>query len=92
MACRTGCRTQNHITWGECLRASNLQLNAGDAKHTTKMPTKKWDAELNAYRSAREQGIQPAGTTMAKVRQAFEISEKTGKAFNAERPQDSIIV
>jgi len=86
MACRSGCKTQNHSSWGECARSSNLQLNAGDAKHTTKMPTKKWDAELNAYREARRQGIQPAGTSMSKVRQALEISDKTGKPFNAEKP------
>ena len=92
MACRTGCRTKDHSSWGECARASRLQLNAGDAKHTTKMPTKKWDAELNAYREARSQGIQPAGTSMAKVQKALEISNRTGKPFNAERPQDSITV
>ena len=86
MACRSGCRTQDHKSWGECLRASNLQLNAGDAKHTTSVSKKKWDAELNAYKNARSQGIQPAGTTMAKVRQAVEISEKTGKAFDAGKP------
>ena len=86
MPCRTGCKTQDHSSWGECARASKLQLNAGDAKHTTSMPRKKWDAELNAYRDARAQGIQPAGTSMAKVRQALDISDKTGKAFNAEKP------
>jgi len=91
MACRSGCRTQDHKSWGECLRSSNLQLNAGEAKHD-QVNFRRWDNELQLYRDARAQGVQPAGTTTAKIRQAMEISEKTGKAFNAERPQDSIIV
>lgn len=44
---------------------------------------KKWDKELALYRSAREQGIQPAGTTTAKVRAALEASDKTGVAYQA---------
>jgi len=44
---------------------------------------KKWDAELNAYSAARKQGIQPAGTSMAKVQEAVEKSNKAGKAYDA---------
>ena len=47
---------------------------------------KKWDAELQAYRNARAEGIQPAGTTTAKIREAVEISDLAGKPFNAEQP------
>jgi hypothetical protein len=45
------------------------------------MSAKKWDKELALYRSAREQGIQPEGTSTAKIRKAIDISNKTGKAF-----------
>jgi hypothetical protein len=44
---------------------------------------KRWDAELQAYRDARSQGIQPAGTTLRKVQQAVEVSNKVGKAYDA---------
>jgi len=47
------------------------------------MSSKKWDGELNAYKKAREQGIQPAGTTMKKVQEAIDKSDKAGKAYNA---------
>lgn len=91
MACRTGCRTKNHSSWGECMRASNIQMNAGDAKHTVVKTNKAWDAELKAYKSAREQGIQPAGTTMPKIQEAIRISDKTGKAYDASNPTASLL-
>lgn len=59
-----------------------LQMNSGDAKRD--IPDKKWNAELQAYRSAREQGIQPAGTSMRHIEQAHKASEVLGKAYNAE--------
>ncbi len=60
------------------MRAKNLNLNPNLSNTGA---SKAWDAELQAYRDARSQGIQPAGTTMAKVREAVEISDKTGVAF-----------
>jgi hypothetical protein len=42
-----------------------------------------WDRELDAYASAKEQGISPAGTTMDKVRQAMDISDATGIGYDA---------
>ena len=47
------------------------------------MTNKQWDGELQAYRDARAQGIQPAGTSMRKIREAVEISNKTGVAYQA---------
>jgi hypothetical protein len=47
------------------------------------MSQKKWDAELNLYKSAREQGIQPAGTSLKKVQKAIDDSNKVGKAYDA---------
>ena len=79
--CRTGCPSQDHTDWGECLRASNLQMSSGDASRPTSQ--KKWNSELTAYRNARKQGIQPAGTTMAQVEKAIKASDKAGKAYDA---------
>ncbi len=44
---------------------------------------KSWDRELNLYRSAREQGIQPASTKTADIRQALDASDKAGRAVGA---------
>jgi hypothetical protein len=46
------------------------------------MPKKKFEAELQAYRDARKQGIQPTGTSMAKIQKAVDLSNKVGKAFD----------
>jgi hypothetical protein len=59
-----------------------LQMNTGDA--TRDIPDKKWNSELQAYRDARAQGIQPAGTTMRHVQEAHRASEVLGKAYDAD--------
>jgi len=83
MGCRTGCPTQDHENWGECLKQSGLQVNTGDANSSKMMPQKKWDAELNAYQSAISQGIEPATTNMKDIRGAVEVSNLAGKAFDS---------
>jgi hypothetical protein len=65
-------------------KVRTLELNTGDAGRADSLPQKKWDAELSAYRSARAEGIQPSGTTMKKINEAKEASEKMGVAYNAE--------
>lgn len=61
-----------------------LELGAGDAARAEHMSAKKWDGELEAYRKARSEGIQPAGTTMKAINEAKSASDKLGTAFNAE--------
>ena len=83
MACRSGCPTQDHASWGECARAANLRVafcgvGGGDA---TKQ--KKWDAELQSYRDARAAGIQPATTRSKDIKAAVALSDKAGRAFDA---------
>jgi hypothetical protein len=75
--CRTGCATQNHSSYGECLRDASPVVNLRAT------PKNAWDRELETYRSAREQGIQPAGTTLQATRDALDISDATGRAFDA---------
>jgi hypothetical protein len=62
-------------------KALTVDLNPGEANSRLTMSAKKWDKELALYRSARAQGIQPEGTSTAKIRKAIDISNKTGKAF-----------
>jgi len=60
----------------------SLQMNSGDAKRD--IPDKKWNAELEAYRSARAQGIQPNGTSMKDIVAAHQASEVMGKAYDGD--------
>ena len=65
-------------------KARSLQLNTGDANSNKAMTNKKWHGELDAYRAARAQGIQPEGTSMAAVQKAVDASEAMGKAYDAD--------
>lgn len=68
-------------------KVGTLQLNAGDA-HSDRIASgwteKKWDKELALYRSARAQGIQPNTTRTKDIRQALDVSDKTGYAFGSD--------
>ena len=68
----------------ECFgcKAKGLQLNTGDA--TRDISDKKWTSELQSYRDARAQGMQPSGTSRAHVEAAYKASETIGKAYNSE--------
>lgn len=81
--CSASCVTRDHETWGECVRAKALAIGycgqgGGDAT-----AQKQWDANLDAYRAARAQGIQPAGTDRASVERAVALSDAAGKAYQA---------
>lgn len=69
----------------------HINLNAGEASTRVGMSTKKWDAELQAYRDARAQGIQPASTRMRDIKVAVEVSNQAGKAFKADDSTGGLI-
>ena len=57
-------------------------MNAGDADSRRVMPNKKFNKELDAYKEARAQGIQPNGTSMQKIQEAVKASEIMGRPYN----------
>jgi hypothetical protein len=69
-----------------------LEMGTGDASSTKAMSNKKWDGELGAYRAARAEGIQPAGTSMAKIQEARRASDVMGKAFDANTMGNSNMI
>ena len=86
MACTSGCPTQDHRSYGACLRSKGIATTGLESTGPgfTKERQKLWDSELNLYADARKQGIQPAGTDMASIRQALDISDATGTAYQAD--------
>ena len=81
--CSSACASRDHRTFGECMRAKGVQI------HPNLMNTqiqKDWDAEIAAYRNASAQGIMPGGTTMKHIRQAEDISQASGVAYQADKP------
>lgn len=84
MACRSGCPTQDHGSWSECARSANIRVGAvmNSPRQAEFEQTKR---ELAAYRELRKDGIQPAGTTMAKIDAARSASQTLGRPYNAEK-------
>jgi hypothetical protein len=75
----------DHANCGpECFgcKAKSLQLSTGDAGRD--VSDKKWVGELDAYKQARSQGIQPAGTTHRHIQEAYTASETLNKPYNAD--------
>ena len=80
--CTSGCKTQDHASYGECLRAKNAvdknstrsvdDLYAKNALNTM---------EITEYRAARAQGIQPKTTRLPDIRQAVAASKKADTAL-----------
>lgn len=80
--CSSGCPTQDHETYGQCLKAKNmapLWINPFN-DYTAQ---KKWQADIDAYRSAHRQGIRPDGSSRKHVDAAVKWSEKNGKPYRA---------
>ena len=76
--CTAGCRYQDCGSYSACLKSKSVSFGANADRE------KAWNAELNAFSAARKQGIQPAGTSMAKINQAVQLSDMAGVAFNAD--------
>jgi hypothetical protein len=82
--CSSSCPTQDHSSWGACVRAKGLRVGwAASHKGIDRTKEKKWEQGLQEYRDARAAGIQPASTNVRDVRAAVAASEATGSAVNA---------
>lgn len=81
MTCSSGCRTQDHRSYGECLKAKNVRAPAIPVEMLTVQ--KSADKNLDEYARARKFGIQPKSTRPLDVQLATQISEKTGTPFQA---------
>jgi hypothetical protein len=85
MTCSSGCPTQDHRSYGECLRSKAPKIafcNSAAGQDYTKQ--KRWDRELDAYQDAKRQGIQPEGTRLSQINEAVELSNTVGRAYRAD--------
>lgn len=64
-------------------KVGTLQLNSGDARRD--VSDRKWVSDIQAYKDARAEGIQPGGTSRQAVEEARKASETLGRAYNAEK-------
>lgn len=83
MACATSCRTQDHLSYGHCLRSQNVGVMGlestgnGLGGYTA---DKRMHAENAAYAAARKEGLQPSAPTMAAVDLAKKNADLAGNA------------
>lgn len=83
MACRTGCATKDHSSYAECLRDGMPRIYmANSAKGFDLTAQRKWDANLDSYRAARKEGLQPATTQQRDIDAARRIADRTGSPVN----------
>ena len=94
--CEWGC-ANNCLTYGQHIRAKGLSYNgcfptrstgAGQSDGTRQ---KKWDAECDAYRAAAKEGIEPDGTTKAKVEFAKAMSDHAGVPYGTPQFKEQVI-
>lgn len=85
--CSSGCLTQDHESWGECIKSKSLRLSH-DGKIDNIDAQRKWDVELDSYRSAVRQGMEPESTRMKDIKRAERWSENHGVAYSAEAKHD----
>ena len=75
-------------------KALTLQMNAGDAKAAVRdggMTQKAWDKELDLYKSARAQGIQPDSTRTKDIHRALDVSNTYGKPYDGGSPTKGLL-
>lgn len=85
MTCSTGCPTQDHKSYGECMRSKKQMVGfARSAYGADKTKDKLHERELTLYKELRSQGIQPDGTGMKKLEFAKRMSEQTGMAYGRD--------
>lgn len=86
--CQWGC-DQDCATYGAHLRGKSIGFNgcfpsrSNGAGRGDATAQKKWDSELQKYRDARGQGIQPASTKTPDIERAVRMSDRAGKAYDA---------
>ncbi|MDE2469865.1 MAG: hypothetical protein KGL35_14280 [Bradyrhizobium sp.] len=78
---------QGHATFGQCIRAKGIRIaycgiGEGDASKQ-----KRWDKELDLYRSAVAQGLEPSTTRTANIRRELDLSDRYGVPFDATKPK-----
>lgn len=80
--CTSGCKTQDHATYAQCLQ-SKQPADLNSTRSVDPMYTKEYinALEIKEYRAARAQGIQPKGTKLIDTRTAVAASQKADTAL-----------
>lgn len=81
MACSSTCPSQDHESYGACLRSKRLTVSDPTAhKHNQNVY-----AQCDAYVDARRAGLQPETVFKKDVDFAWRQTERTGKPYRADK-------
>lgn len=82
--CRSGCKTQDHESYSDCLQEANFGFTGcfPTRRGWDKDKEKTWDKELDSYYSAVRQGVEPISTKKKDIDAAMMLSNEAGKAFD----------
>lgn len=82
--CRSGCKTQDHQSYSDCLQEANFGFTGcfPTRRGWDKDKEKNWDKELDSYYSAVRQGVEPISTKKKDIDAAMMLSNEAGKAFD----------
>lgn len=85
MACSSTCPTQDHESFGACMRSKNLSLQV-EVPGTGYSPSKNkaWDKRIDSYKDARRQGVLPASTKSSDIQNAVQASDRAGRPLKAQ--------
>ena len=88
MACASSCRTQDHPSYGACLRSQGLAVTGLESTNPsfTRAAERKWDNELESYRAARAEGLQPATTSQKDIDFARKVADEKQQPVTITAP------
>lgn len=78
--CTSGCKTQDHASYGECLRSKSMAVMGLESTGNDYTKDLKMHRENAAYKAARAEGLQPQAPTQKAVDAARRKADITGKA------------
>lgn len=78
--CTSGCLTQDHATYGQCLKSKSPKVTTADTRKGDYAFRSNWNQEIKEYRDARRQGIQPKTSSLGDIRQAVSASQTLDRA------------
>lgn len=70
MACSSACPTQDHETYGSCLRAKGIQIDRFSLTQAGKEPDKRKDHTLERFRQCVKAGVIPQSPLKTAVEKA----------------------
>jgi hypothetical protein len=74
--CRTGCRTRDHGSYGECARAADIRSFFLGGTSASWGDEKRFRKTNEDFRTAVSYGLMPAGVSNGAIRRAYEQAEK----------------